>query len=310
MNRSLFLCLLILWSLKGSSQSINTSDIPHFWQAYDSASKTSDLQTQAQIYQQLLINRASLGLQEMIKIRGIQASWYASSVRAHPFFWRTVRPLTEQVQNDSIGIERLMKRYKQLYPAFREPQVYLTISAMVNGGTTTQDKVLIGTEISAADSTVDATGLGTYMTDFLKTNKGVVSMVAHELTHTQQKGGDMEDRRNTNLLGFCLAEGMCDFMAELLLQRPLDNPYMKNGQDHEKAIWTDFQKDMMGKNRSNWLYNGADLGYFVGYSICKAYYQKASNAAQAISHIINLNLEDIDGLLKFLQESGYNGTHV
>ncbi|MBC7868547.1 MAG: hypothetical protein H7X88_13510, partial [Gloeobacteraceae cyanobacterium ES-bin-316] len=60
---------------------------------------------------------------------------------------------------------------------------------------------------------------------------------------------------------------------------------------------------------SGWLYNGisvttqrpADLGYYVGFKICAAYYQKAPDKLQAISAILHIkNYQD------FLIQSGYN----
>jgi len=59
---------------------------------------------------------------------------------------------------------------------------------------------------------------------------------------------------------------------------------------------------------SQWLYGGADeatgrpadLGYFMGFRICQAYYQQAKDKKQAIVEI--LNTRDFNRLLA---DSGY-----
>jgi uncharacterized protein YjaZ len=65
---------------------------------------------------------------------------------------------------------------------------------------------------------------------------------------------------------------------------------------------------MDGKKLNNWLYNGsqakdrpADLGYYVGYKICEAYYRNASNKRQAIKDILELK-----DFRQFLQASKYD----
>jgi uncharacterized protein YjaZ len=68
---------------------------------------------------------------------------------------------------------------------------------------------------------------------------------------------------------------------------------------------------MDGTNSDNWIANGqqetptkpCDLGYYVGYRIVQAYYNKAADKKQALAHI--LTLRDPKA---FLAESGYEAT--
>lgn len=61
----------------------------------------------------------------------------------------------------------------------------------------------------------------------------------------------------------------------------------------------------------NWLYNGgqrgedADLGYYVGYEISKAYYGNAKDKQQAVKDIIELDFADDAAVEAFLARSGY-----
>ncbi len=314
--KTIVLLLLLFITATGESfcqkSIICTKDINNFWLAFDTLKNINSRRHQNEAIKRIYFDRASEGLMEFIKIRGWTPEKFQISITNHDNFWKTVRPRTLNLSHDSIQICQMVKRYKHLYRDFKTPEIYFVISPISTGGTTTQNHVLIGTEISCGDSTIDATGLNPFLKNFYKTNKGVVDLVAHELTHTQQKGGDMEDRRDSNLLGFCLAEGMCDFIAELLLQHKIDRPYITYGEKNEKKIWYDFQKEMQGKNISGWLYNGgikqsddADLGYFVGYAICKSYYRHAKNKRKAIKAIISLKLEDTNALSVFLDKSLY-----
>jgi hypothetical protein len=61
------------------------------------------------------------------------------------------------------------------------------------------------------------------------------------------------------------------------------------GRAHDAEIWRDFETDMYKPDYSNWLYNArtakdrpADLGYYIGYLITRAYYIKAKDQRQAL----------------------------
>jgi hypothetical protein len=69
---------------------------------------------------------------------------------------------------------------------------------------------------------------------------------------------------------------------------------------------------MHGTDYSRWLYNGwnakvlgdrpADLGYWMGYQISKAYYDSATDKRRAVREI--LSIRDFD---RFVTQSGYAG---
>lgn len=284
---------------------IYCSDIDLFWKTFDSIHVVKDSAQQIQLIQTMYLDKGSKGLKEMARLGNWTPAKFQKYIFAYPDFWASVRPNTLKVKERKADIAKLIKAYKKLYPRFKTPSIYFTIGYLGAGGTTTQTEVLIGAEIGAADSTTNAAELTPYLQSYFKDNAGIVQIVAHELSHTQHKGGDMEDRAHTNLLGFCFAEGLCDFMAELLLQHPLQTPYMRYGREHEKEIWQKFKQEMHGTNIENWLYNDTDLGYFVGYAICKSYYDHATNKAKAIDYLLNIDNEQIADLDKFLAASGY-----
>jgi hypothetical protein len=56
--------------------------------------------------------------------------------------------------------------------------------------------------------------------------------------------------------GTGIYEGACDFITELVLNKPLNQSYLIYGRENEQGLKAQFKKEMNGDNFSNWLYNG------------------------------------------------------
>ncbi|HMG83692.1 MAG TPA: hypothetical protein VK559_11700 [Ferruginibacter sp.] len=273
--------------------------------AYDSVLTTKDSLKQVQFIQTLYIDKATDGLKKFIQLKDLYTEKYRSDILKYPAFWNSIRPKTLQINLQALAIEKVITRFKKLYPEYKQPSIYFSIGCLNSGGTTTSDEILIGTEIAAADSTVNVSELSSWHKSVFKANQNVVYLVTHEMVHTQQKTKD-----DKNLLGICLKEGSADFVAELLLQQPLVSPYIIYGNTNERSLWEKFQKETNGTNYKDWVYNGtsvehADLGYFMGYAICKTYYINTSDKKQAIKDIITLNYADSSATTNFLTMSNY-----
>ncbi|MEI6190567.1 MAG: DUF2268 domain-containing putative Zn-dependent protease [Chitinophagia bacterium] len=310
----IFLLLFLSSTILGQSGTkIFTSDIDNFWIAYDSVKTTTDTAKQINFIQYLYLDKATSGLKDFMIARQHSARRHLTNILKYPKFWVSLRPHTLQIKYYTTDIETLMVKFKKLYPNFKQPAIYFTIGCLNSGGTTTTNKILIGSEIAASDSTVDASEIGSWLKGVFKLNTSVVYLVAHEVGHTQQKGGDSENDGNSNLLGYCIREGACDFIAELLLEKPILSPYITYGKANEKDLWELFQKDMNKQETKDWLYNGgqapngkADLGYFMGYAICKTYYNNSKDKTKALKEIIELNYNR-ESVFRFLKKSKYKG---
>lgn len=291
---------------------IFTQDITHFWQAYDSVRATPDTTRQRQLIQRVYLDRATPGLRAFAKVEESQARSYVRVLGRYPKFWASVRPATLRVAEQKPQLDRLLRRFQQLYANYRPVEIFFTIGALNSGGTVRGQRVLIGTEIAAATPATDASELGRWLQRVFSAHQnGIVELVAHEAVHTQQPDGDAELDGKTDLLGYCLQEGAADFVAQLLLSKPYSTPYLAYGRQHERALWQEFAPAMNSQDTSQWLYNGdhtgnrpADLGYFMGYAICQAYYQRAKDKRQAVADIIELR-HDLTAPHAFLAKSGY-----
>lgn len=76
---------------------------------------------------------------------------------------------------------------------------------------------------------------------------------------------------------------------------------------HGKELWATLKSKLCNTNTDNVLYNRetvknkpADLGYYIGYKITKAYYDQAADKKQAIIDILEMN-----DPIHFLEASGY-----
>jgi uncharacterized protein YjaZ len=144
--------------------------------------------------------------------------------------------------------------------------------------------------------------LGEWLKQVLKSIDTLPAIVAHEIIHFEQDNAD-----GSTLLAQSIKEGAADFLGEMIAGQII-NPHLHTfGNPRERELWEEFKKEMNGKVMLKWLYNGsavkdrpADLGYYVGYKICEAYYKLAKDKKQAISDILNIkNFE------QFLKASQY-----
>ena len=122
--------------------------------------------------------------------------------------------------------------------------------------------------------------------------------VAHELAHFLQNQTNVP--RGKTLLYYSLREGIAEFVAELASPAPEPPYYRTWGDAHERQVWERFRADMHGAETSSWIADlgrategwPADLGYYMGFQIARAYYEKAADKQQAIRDLIRL--EDPD----------------
>jgi len=294
--------------LLGQSSKIITLDIDNFWIAYDSIEHITSKPEKIKIIQELYVDKGTLGLHSFMSARNYSAENFVELLEKYPKFWKSVRPNTLIVKKYSTEIEESLKRFKLLYPELKDATMYFTIGGLRSGGTVDDDMVLIGTEIAAADSLTDVSEFQSKWLPNVFRKQSIQNLVylnIHEYVHTQQSGGE------STLLGNSLKEGACDFIAELILDKPISRDYIEYGKSHETELKLRFKKEMFLSDISDWLGNGtnakdvADLGYFMGYTICKAYYNLAINKEKAIKDIIQLDYSDEDDVDSFLANSNY-----
>jgi len=305
--------LLFSWNVSAQekSQKVFTEDIDNFWVAFDSIQATNDSLRQIHFIKTLYIDKGSQGLKAFMLLRSYSAEGWVQLINRSPKFWASVRPNTLATKNKAPMIEASIRRFKELYPQLSDAKMYFTIGGLRSGGTTMGNLILVGSEIATATKNTDVSdlpeGTAKWLGGVFKEQglDNIVPLNIHEYVHTQQRGD------SKNLLGQSIKEGSCDFITELVMGSPMQNNYIQYGRLHDKELAEKFKVEMFTPNFSNWLGNGsraktmADLGYYMGYAICKSYYSNSSDKKNAIKEIIELNYSDSAAVENFLIASKY-----
>lgn len=312
MKKRILLALVLLALGKNLSAqkqtTIHTEDIDNFWTAYDAIQKTSDLSKKMEIINSEYINKGSEGLKAFMIARQYNDTLWIELINKLPKFWNSIRPNTLAIKHKAAELEKGVKKLKAIYPDLKPAEIYFTIGGLRSGGTVKDNLVLVGAEIATGNANTD---VSEFDNDWFKnvfkeqSLDNIVYLNIHEYIHTQQ------NPNGSSLLGQVIREGSCDFITELALQKPIKTKYMSYGLANTNSIKDRFKKELFSDSFDNWLYNGrqrpedADLGYYVGYEICKAYYQQAKNKKQAIKEIIELDFGSDSAVELFLEKSGF-----
>ena len=193
---------------------------------------------------------------------------------------------------------------KKIYPEAIFPNVYFVMGKFNSAGTSSSNGLILGIDMRCYSAAVDTSELGVWQKKNITTLAGLPYTVAHELIHFQQS----TMASDTTLLRAALIEGMADFIGELISGKGTNERLKIYAQGKEKQIWKDFKKEMYLDRAYNWIANSdretaekpADLGYWVGYQICKAYYVNSKDKKQAIYDMLH-----IQDYKKFLEQSRF-----
>lgn len=290
-----------------------TTDIDAFWAAYDSARATPDSAAQVRIVRELYIGRGSPGVAAFMAAKGYTAEQWAAAIRRYPAFWASIRPATYRAKSGAEGLEPHLARLRALYPELRPAKIYFTVGALASSGTTQDSTVLIGAELVTGTPETDISEFPPAMQTFLARYFGtrpfanVIPLTVHEYVHTQQRG------TGRTVLARALREGSADWVAELVTGTRLPLPYMTYGPAHEAELKARFRAEMLTPLIRNWFYNQisddpahvSDLGYYMGYAISRAYYERAADKHRALREMIELDFDDDGAAEDFLRRSGY-----
>jgi hypothetical protein len=275
-------------------------DVRNFWIAYDSAEK--DPMNAEKIYMDNYINKGTMALQfyYINKIDNIKNFVYIHNLRKK--YYATIRANTLKAGQLKSTYQKSFVNLKKIYPEAIFPPVYFVMGKLNSAGTVSSEGLILGIDQACMSPSADTSELNTWEKHNISTFKNLPHTVAHELIHYEQDGMASD----TTLLAAALKEGMADFIGELISGKSANKRLLIFAKGKEKSIWTDFKKEMYLDRGYNWIANSdketaekpADLGYWVGYQICKAYYNQAKDKKKAIYEMLH-----IQDYKKFLEQS-------
>lgn len=261
------------------SAKLITSDIRLFWDGLDRAPPDS----LAAVLQRDYLSRGTVGVRDFIPGRIRSAEDLAAFVRDHRARYDSARTANLDVTRAEPAIRAAFRRLKAIYPDAVFPDIYFVIGRFNSGGTASRHGLLIGAEMYRDPSALPA-------------------IVAHELIHYQQH------YESPTLLEHAFMEGSADFLGEMISGAQINNAAREYGLAHEHALWQEFNPHFADRTFFPWMYGKPpdgrpnDLGYFIGYRIAEAYYNRMTDKQQAIRDILtgaNGNVKEL------LTKSGY-----
>ncbi|MFZ4476519.1 MAG: hypothetical protein ACOYPR_15080, partial [Saprospiraceae bacterium] len=79
---------------QSNNRLIITSDIDHFWEAYDKIQTTSDTSLQLEYLNSLFFEKGSEGLPLIMQARRYTPHEYQTAIHKYPLFWSSIRKNT------------------------------------------------------------------------------------------------------------------------------------------------------------------------------------------------------------------------
>jgi Predicted Zn-dependent protease (DUF2268) len=263
----------------GQGPEIRTSDVERFYALYDSTGgKPSAAQLQA------YLDGGTDGLLAFAKMRNTTGERIAQAIEKQPQIYVNAKECVAVLPVVKCRLAKALGRLKEVYQEASLPPVTLAVGRGKPVATADKNGVMVGLEALCAAGLLNP-----------NIEDRFVYVIAHEYIHVQHEHFFKEDPQD-KVLKASLVEGGAEFIGELI-SGSVSSEYLASAvKGHEKEFETAFLADLdkvaVG---SAWLYNHpgtperpADLGYWVGYRIVKAYYQNASDKRAALREIIEL----------------------
>lgn len=314
MKKVLFLFCFLIPIICTCQVKVYTSDIDNYWEAYDSITNTHDFTKRLNLINRLYINKGTKGLKAFMQARRYRDTLFVKHIEVYPKFWNSIKANTLAVKYKTNEIQEAIAKLKVLYPQLKPAELYFTIGGFRSAGRISGNMVLVGCEIATGMPDTDMSEFENKWLAgvFAQQDKDhIVPLTIHEYIHTQQKKAILK-----NVLAFSVSEGSADFITELVMGKPLVTSYLTYGREHAATIKKSFRKEMFATSIERWLFNGSylekegDMGYYIGYEICKAYYNNSTDKMKAVKDIIELNYSSETALEKFLEKSGFYNEHI
>jgi len=279
-----------IFSTNPDDAHFHTEDIKRFWEVYDLTKPKFN----GKIWQEEYIDKGSIGLKGFISNRIENGNQLAKTIKKNLRYYEDIRESSLSIDLQKEKFYKNFHKLKALYPHAVFPDVYFVIGRKNTGGTIFDKGLIIGAERFGKPNV-------NFQPDIDIDN--LDNVISHELIHFQQNYV-----KDNTLLAQCIREGAADFLGEMISGSHTNKKTYEYGDVHEKVLWKEFINRKDGTNWYNWLYYSKDksrpkdLGYWMGYKICKSYYQQMENKTKAIEDI--LNIRDFN---EFLIKSGYSG---
>jgi hypothetical protein len=268
----------------------HTEDITNFWKVFDSTYP----KLKPKEFQRKYIDIGSPGLKGFIQFRIESGSKLTGTVQNEIDYYQSIRESSLSIENKKERFYECFNGLQKIYAEAVFPDVYFVIGRKNSGGTVFDKGLIIGAEMFGEETPAFKPILNIEYVD---------EVITHELIHFQQHYVS-----DNSLLAQCIREGSADFICELISGSHSNKEVYRFGEENKEQLWKQFVVEKETNHWTNWLYSSkdksrpSDLGYWIGYKITQAYYNKATDKTLAIKEILNIN-----NFSAFFEASGYDG---
>lgn len=282
------------------------ADIERFRQVYESLRGRASAFDVANCY----LEEATPGLRAYLAAYNVTAHDFAAAFLSRPKFYAGLTQIGARVASNIDEIGRAERQLSALAPRTPAVPIFFFIGVMRYGATVKNVAeggegglgVLIPVELLAMSPATD-------MSEFPEGRRGrgnltdLPQMVCHELAHVAQirlQGLEMyrslyQDTSRSNHMGYAIREGGADYLAYLATGKLRErHRYLV---EHEHELWQAFAPLLYEPaNNSRGWFSGFDaqraerpaqLGYAVGWSICRRFHVEASDPDQALVTLLS-----------------------
>jgi hypothetical protein len=275
---------------------IETADVTRFWQAWDRLPAARTYQDTLRVFFEDYYLPGSPGLHDFVRARIGSVIQLVDAIRARPGYYASMREPSLRVHEFAPEMREVLRHWTDYVPDAQFPAIYFLIGRLTSGATVSPDRILVGTEMYGRTPDTPEDELSDWLRQVLAPIDGLPLIVAHELVHTQQP--PLRDQR---LLARVIREGSADFISELIAGGHINHHIHDWAEPRAAELWQDFLAVKHVPDNAGWLYGRRsdgepnDLGYWIGYRIAKAYYERADDKRRAVREI--LDVEDFDAFL-------------
>lgn len=254
-------------------------DVTRFYSIYDAAGGRPT----AEDLQREYLDRGSAGLRTLAERRNVTGARIAESIASRLELYVNARACAETLPRVQRRLRSALTELREIYPEMRRPDVTIAVGRGRPVG--------IGSPLTGVQIGLEALCAA----DFLNSNleDRFVYIIAHEFVHVQQAAELTEREDELTVLEASLVEGIAEFVGELISGEVAYSHLHARVAGREAQIETAFAADADSRDLSNWLYNtGAhadpDLGYWIGYRIARAYYERANDKRRAVREMLQM----------------------
>jgi len=285
----LSLCLLTSWlgaqALPGSAAAPEdfrfvTTDIDHFWEAYDLAYPWFF----PQLFDSLYLRRGTAGLKPVAALFTGGKDAFCSRIRQEWDYYELIRPAMTALRKEEREVRAAAFALKYLFPEARFPDIHFIVGAPASGSAAIGGRLLIDAGLFGPAGPTHSRARRRLRAPYALEN--AVTYIAWVLVRYQQP--PLPGQRRPWEQHF--RQGAAEFVAELITGRRLHAELDTLPGAHTKDLFraTVRNTPLQPVSTGYIATEQQRTGWWAGYQVARSYYERAKDKRAAIQKILQL----------------------